>query len=96
MDNGFKPTDIIVDEPVTFPGGNGEPYEPQNYDHQYRGPVTLRYALQQSINIPAIKLLRKVGVSLVASYARRMGIKTPDRAEPLARARHAARSRCWT
>ena len=77
MDNGFKPTDIIVDEPVSFPGGNGEPYKPQNYDHQYRGPVTLRYALQQSINIPAIKLLRKVGVSLVASYARRMGIKTP-------------------
>ncbi len=77
MDNGFKPTDIIVDEPVTFPGGNGEAYSPQNYDHTYRGPVTLRYALQQSINIPAIKLLRKVGVSLVASYARRMGIKSP-------------------
>jgi penicillin-binding protein 1A len=77
MDNGFKPTDIIVDEPVTFPGGNGEPYAPQNYDHTYRGPVTLRYALQQSINIPAIKLLRKLGVSLVASYARRMGIKSP-------------------
>jgi penicillin-binding protein 1A len=77
MDNGFKPTDMIVDEPVTFPGGDGKPYSPQNYDHTYRGPVTLRYALQQSINIPAIKLLRKVGVSLVASYARRMGIKSP-------------------
>ena len=77
MDNGFKPTDIIVDEPVTFPGGDGKPYQPRNYDQTYRGPVTLRYALQQSINIPAIKLLRKVGVSLVASYARRMGIKSP-------------------
>jgi penicillin-binding protein 1A len=77
MDNGFKPTDIIVDEPVTFPGGDGKPYEPRNYDQTFRGPVTLRYALQQSINIPAIKLLRKVGVSLVASYARRMGIKSP-------------------
>lgn len=76
MDNGFKPTDIIVDEPVSFPGGNGDAYQPQNYDHTYRGPVTLRFALQQSINIPAIKLLRKVGVSLVASYARRMGIKS--------------------
>ena len=39
--------------------------------------MTLRYALQQSINIPAVKLLRKVGTSLVASYARRMGIKSP-------------------
>src|SRR5205085_6436860 len=60
-----------------FPGGDGKLYEPQNYDHKYRGPITLRYALQESVNIPAIKLLRKVGTSLVASYARRMGIKTP-------------------
>jgi 1A family penicillin-binding protein len=77
MDNGFHPTDVIVDEPVSFPGADGELYQPQNYDHTYRGPVTLRYALQQSINIPAIKLLRKVSTSLVASYARRMGIRSP-------------------
>jgi penicillin-binding protein 1A len=77
MDNGFHPTDMIVDEPVSFPAGDGELYQPQNYDRTFRGPVTLRYALQQSINIPAIKLLRKVGTSLVASYARRMGIKSP-------------------
>ncbi len=77
MDNGFKPTDLIVDEPVSFPGGDGKLYQPQNYDRNFRGPVTLRFALQQSINIPAIKLLRKVGTSLVASYARRMGIDSP-------------------
>uniref|UniRef100_A0A832I643 peptidoglycan glycosyltransferase n=1 Tax=Eiseniibacteriota bacterium TaxID=2212470 RepID=A0A832I643_UNCEI len=77
IDNGFHPTDVIVDEPVSFPGGDGQLYQPGNYDRTFRGPVTLRYALQQSINIPAIKLLRKVGVSLVASYARRMGIKSP-------------------
>jgi membrane carboxypeptidase/penicillin-binding protein len=77
LDNGFKPTDVIVDEPVTFPGADGLSYEPQNYDRKFRGPITLRYALQESVNIPAIKLLRKVGTSLVASYARRMGIKSP-------------------
>jgi penicillin-binding protein 1A len=77
MDNGFHPTDVVVDEPQSFPGGNGELWQPQNYDHQYRGKVTLRYALQQSINIPAIKLLRRVSTSLVASYARRMGIRSP-------------------
>jgi len=77
MDNGFHPTDVIVDEPVSFPGADGELYQPHNYDGQYRGAVTLRYALQQSINIPAIKLLRKVSTSLVASYARRMGIRSP-------------------
>jgi penicillin-binding protein 1A len=77
IDNGFHPTDVIVDEPVSFPAGNGELYQPQNYDRTFRGPVTLRYALQQSINVPAVKLLRKVGTSMVASYARRMGIKSP-------------------
>jgi penicillin-binding protein 1A len=77
IDNGFHPTDIIVDEPVSFPAGDGTLYQPGNYDRTYRGPVTLRYALQQSINIPAIKLLRKVGTSLVSSYARRMGIRSP-------------------
>ena len=77
IDNGFHPTDIIVDEPVSFPAGDGTLYQPANYDKTYRGPVTLRYALQQSINIPAIKLLRKVGTSLVTSYARRMGIRSP-------------------
>ena len=78
MDNGFKPTDVVVDEPVSFPGGeDGKPYQPRNYDRQFRGPVTLRYALQQSINVPTIKLLRKVGVAQVASYARRMGITSP-------------------
>ena len=78
IDNGFKPTDIIVDEPISLPGGeDGRPYEPRNYDRQFRGPVTLRYALQQSINIPTIKLLRRVGVAQVASYARRMGIMSP-------------------
>ena len=78
MDNGFKPTDVVVDEPVSFPGGpDGKPYQPRNYDRQFRGPVTLRYALQQSINIPTLKLMRKVGVAQVASYARRMGILSP-------------------
>jgi penicillin-binding protein 1A len=77
IDNGFQPTDVIVDEPVSYPAGDGTNYEPRNYDQIFRGPITLRYALQQSVNVPAVKLLRKVGTSLVASYARRMGIRSP-------------------
>jgi penicillin-binding protein 1A len=52
IDNGFQPTDIVVDEPVSYPAGGGQLYEPTNYDNKFRGPVTLRYALQQSVNIP--------------------------------------------
>ncbi len=78
IDNGFQPTDIIEDAPISLPGGaGGAAWTPGNYDRKFSGPVTLRYALQRSINIPAIKLLKKLGVSLVASYARRMGIRSP-------------------
>jgi penicillin-binding protein 1B len=52
-----------VDEPVSFPAGGGKLYQPGNYDRKFRGPVTLRYALQQSINIPAIKLMPKDMIS---------------------------------
>ena len=76
VDNGFQPTDIIIDEEVAYPAGDGTDYSPGNYDDKFRGPVTLRYALQKSINVPAVKLLRKVGTSLVASYAQRLGIRS--------------------
>lgn len=78
IDNGFQPTDVIEDAPISLPGGaGGGAWTPGNYDRKFSGPVTLRYALQRSINIPAIKLLKKLGVSLVASYGRRMGVKSP-------------------
>ncbi|MFH0777372.1 MAG: PBP1A family penicillin-binding protein [Candidatus Eisenbacteria bacterium] len=75
IDNNFNPSDMILDEPVSFVGVDGRPWVPRNYDRNYRGPMTLRYALQHSINIPAIKLLRNVGPTTVASYARRMGLR---------------------
>ncbi|TMQ60920.1 MAG: PBP1A family penicillin-binding protein [Candidatus Eisenbacteria bacterium] len=76
IDNGFSPTDIILDTPVSFNAGNGEEWSPQNYDKKYRGPVTLRSALANSVNVPAAKLLQKLGTSVVTSYAKRMGIKS--------------------
>jgi len=66
-----------VDAPVTYAAGGGGVWSPGNYDGGFSGPVTLRYALQKSINIPAIKLLGKVGTTTVGSYARLMGIKSP-------------------
>jgi penicillin-binding protein 1A len=76
VDNEFNPSDIIIDEPVSFMGGDGKEWTPQNYDKDFKGPMTLRYALQQSVNIPAIKMLRTLGPTTVASYARRMGIRS--------------------
>jgi penicillin-binding protein 1A len=76
IDNGFAPTDIILDTPVTFKAGNGEDWAPQNYDKKFRGPITLRNALANSVNVPAAKLLQKLGTTVVTSYAKRMGIRS--------------------
>ena len=76
IDNGFSPTDIILDTPVSFKAGNGEDWSPQNYDKKFRGPITLRNALANSVNIPAAKLLQKLGTSVVTTYAKRMGIRS--------------------
>jgi penicillin-binding protein 1A len=73
IDRGLTPATIIVDQPVSYPAGSGGLYEPQNYDHKFEGPVTLRRALEQSRNIPAIKMMEEVGPSNVVSYARRFG-----------------------
>ena len=76
MDNGFSPTDVILDTPVSFKAGNGMDWSPQNYDHKFRGPITLRQALAHSVNVPAAKLLQKLGTNVVNSYARRMGVRS--------------------
>ena len=73
IDRGLTPATLIEDQPVTYPSGSGEVYEPQNYDHKFEGPVTLRRALEQSRNIPAIKLMEQVGPQIVVSYGRRFG-----------------------
>lgn len=74
---GFTPASMIADTPTTFPGGEGQKdYEPKNYDGKFRGPVQLRFALGSSLNIPAVKLLAKVGVKDMLSLAYDMGFKT--------------------
>ncbi len=74
---GFTPASMIVDAPTIFPGTGGQKdYEPKNYDGKFRGPVQLRFALGSSLNIPAVKLLAKVGVQDMLSLAYDMGFVT--------------------
>jgi len=73
IDKGGSPDDTILDEPVTFETGSG-PYSPHNYDEKFEGTITLRRALAQSRNIPALKLASKVGIKSVIDYAERFGI----------------------
>jgi len=75
IDRGFTPSSIIVDAPVTYPAGNGQMYSPHNYDHGFLGPITLRYALEESRNIPAIKVMDTLGPKNVLDYAKRFGFE---------------------
>jgi penicillin-binding protein 1A len=73
IDQGASPDDTILDAPVTFPTASG-PYTPHNYDEKFEGLITLRRALAQSRNIPALKLADRVGIKTVIDYAQRFGI----------------------
>lgn len=73
IDEGASPDDTILDEPVSFDTPSG-PYSPHNYDEKFEGIITLRRALAQSRNIPALKLANKFGIKSVIDYAGRFGI----------------------
>ena len=75
IDRGFTPASILIDAPVAYPSGNGQIYSPQNYDHKFLGPITLRYALEESRNIPAIKVMDTLGPKNVLDYAKRFGFE---------------------
>lgn len=88
FEKGYTPDTKLFDVPTQFStrcdvGGNPLPgstasmcYMPENYDHVYRGPISLRNALAQSINVPAVKLLYLVGLDSAIDMAQRLGITT--------------------
>ena len=78
IDRGYTPASILMDTPTSFAGAAGSPaYTPMNYDRKYAGPVTLRHALEDSRNIPAVRLMEQIGPSQVIGYARRLGLESP-------------------
>jgi penicillin-binding protein 1A len=78
IDQGMKPSDAIVDSPISFSAGSGGIWAPHNYDEKFEGAITLRRALAQSRNIPAVKLLNRFGVPKGIEYARKFGITSPN------------------
>ena len=72
LESGMKPTDTIVDEPVTING-----WSPRNSERTNLGPVTLREAFSRSINTVSAKIGQQVGFGTIADMARRFGITTP-------------------
>lgn len=78
MENGFVQNGLIWDAPVVFKGATEDlDWAPQNFSGKFRGEMTLRQALAVSQNIPAVKLLNKLGPSTAVQWAYRMGIRSP-------------------
>lgn len=73
VDQGAEPDDVILDAPTTFVSG-GTAYSPHNFDHKFEGNITLRHAIAESRNIPAVKLAQRVGMHTVAGTAKKFGI----------------------
>ncbi|HSH31346.1 MAG TPA: PBP1A family penicillin-binding protein [Candidatus Saccharimonadales bacterium] len=73
---GWNGATVVEDKPIAIPDGAGRVYQPQNYDLKFHGRQTLRSALANSYNIPAVEVLRFVGVPQALDTAHQLGITT--------------------
>jgi 1A family penicillin-binding protein len=78
LENGYTISTIIDDSPVSIKLGSNNVYKPVNYDGKFHGRVTLKQALANSYNIPAVKTLQKFGVPALVEQGKKMGITTWD------------------
>jgi penicillin-binding protein 1C len=77
FEDGYQPETLVLDAPTNFgPDGSGKNYIPKNYDGKNHGVLSMRQALAMSLNIPAIKTLRAVGIDSAIEMAHRLGITT--------------------
>jgi penicillin-binding protein 1A len=74
LDNGYTPSSIILDDPITLDQGNGETWTPKNFEGESGGPHTIRYAIEHSINLMTVRLARDIGMPLIAEYAKKFGV----------------------
>jgi len=81
---GLTPATMLMDVPTTFPAGAGQPdYEPVNYDGEYRGPMQLRFALANSINVSAVKVLALTGLENALETAYDLGLNSLEPTDEL-------------
>ena len=76
IDNGYKPTSIILDAPIEIDQGPGQDiWKPENYDEKdATGPETLRFGIERSRNQMTVRLAQDLGMPLIIEYAKRFGI----------------------
>ncbi len=75
----LTPASMIYDKPVVFRNDDGTPYMPNNFLGEWKGPVTVRYALAHSMNVPSIQVLDLIGFDAAINRAARLlGINDPE------------------
>ena len=77
LEHGMTTASIIDDSQVEYQSGGDKAWKPKNYDNVYRGPVTMREALTDSINVVSVKILEQIGVGAAIDYAKKLGITSP-------------------
>jgi penicillin-binding protein 1A len=77
VQQGFSPASLVDDSPISLPQLDGTEWTPENYDLKFMGPMTVRQALYDSRNLPAIRVGMQVGENNVVEMARRFGLTTP-------------------
>jgi penicillin-binding protein 1A len=78
LESGMTPASVVDDSPIEYPvGKNGKPWKPDNYDRKFRGPITYQQALEESINVAAVKVQEQVGTRRTVDVARRLGVESP-------------------
>ena len=74
LDNGYTPSSILLDEPISIDQGNGQIWTPQNFEGKSGGPHTLRFGIEHSINQMTVRLARDIGMPLITEYSKRFGV----------------------
>ncbi|MBI5494211.1 MAG: PBP1A family penicillin-binding protein [Deltaproteobacteria bacterium] len=78
----FTPSTILVDSPLILDDTDAKKrWKPQNFEEEFKGDVTVRTAVMNSMNVPAIKTMQQVGLERAVAYAQRLGVKTPLKKE---------------
>jgi penicillin-binding protein 1A len=77
----FTPASIVLDAPITLPGYGGKSWSPENYEHDFHGPLVFRRGLELSLNTMTVRIAQQIGMSKIADTARRFGVA--DNLEPV-------------
>jgi penicillin-binding protein 1A len=76
LENGYTPADIVLDAPIVLDLPNGDVWKPHNFSKRFAGEITLRRALNKSINVAAVRILLSLGPVSAISFAHRLGVKS--------------------